>query len=479
MRSLDPNGSSPFTGRPASKPHPRSLPYVLVADADTRRTELCLEAIKPHGVGALVARHHDEAMGALRDFGAPLLLIADLLLPPQDGFTVIETARRIGVDRERTRILAWSATREVREFAACRLAGLNVRVLAGSVSASVIGSAIGRLLRGGTQADPSFAADSASAEAAHQTMEELAARARDICGTAGVAVYLKGGANEPFRSASTWLADEPIPGSLDQLPMTLERIIETREPLVALDLARDRSPEELRRAGDGPRGFVAVPITDADDDIAGMICVFDIKPLTIGNVEMEALKALGHHGAVMRPRARTLAVRPPAQPRAYAPFDPSSHGFGLPSTGQAVTLLDRHAGSVVVTREMARARREQNHLSVVVLDVDAADSDAAAPDPTDDPIESAGHALTRVIRGYDLAIRWSRQELVLVLPGVGGFDAGRVAERVRAAIQSGDSSGLAVAGGVAELEDDSTLESIVLRANQKARQSKDQNSLHL
>jgi CheY-like chemotaxis protein len=121
-----------------------SLPYVLVADADGRRTAICIEAIAAHGTGVLVAKTGDEAIGVLRDFGTPLLLIVDLLLPGRDGFSVIEAARQ--AEHERTAILAWSSARELREFAVSRLAGMDVRFLRGSVAPTVIQSAIDHLL---------------------------------------------------------------------------------------------------------------------------------------------------------------------------------------------------------------------------------------------------------------------------------------------------------------------------------------------
>jgi hypothetical protein len=75
--------------------------------------------------------------------------------------------------------------------------------------------------------------------------------------------------------------------------------------------------------------------------------------------------------------------------------------------------------------------------------------------------------LTRVIRGPNPAIRWSRRELLVVLPGADEIHAARVAERVRCALHKGTGPGVGPAGGVAELGDDHTPESIVERANEK------------
>src|SRR5262249_27049960 len=89
-----------------------------------------------------------------------------------------------------------------------------------------------------------------------------------------------------------------------------------------------------------------------------------------------------------------------------------------------------------------------------------------------DPVGTVAHTLTRVIRGYDLAIRWSPQELVIVLPGVPESEAGRVAERVRAAIHGSDGPRVALTGGVAGMDDDASLDTMLARASESLRRSR-------
>src|SRR5260221_492078 len=279
-----------------------------------------------------------------------------------------------------------------------------------------------------------------------------------MCSAAGIAVYVRGGPDQPFRSSATWLHDEPIPRSLDELPKALKHVLESRESLVALDLAKEPSFEAPRPGVESLRGLVAVPIMNDDDEVAGMICVFDVKPLTLVATVIDALKALGRRDRRARPRGGAIAFPPSAHPRARGMRNPRAVGRSE-SSERPVTLLDRQVGSLALTREMARARRKENHLSVVVFDVDVAESPDAHK-TADDPIESVGQALAQVIRGYDLAIRWSRQELLVVLPGVGETDATRVAERVREAVSAGSGARIAVANGVAELDGVHTLEFI-------------------
>ncbi len=125
---------------PGGDPNRVELPYVLVADTNVERAAMCLDAIRPFKAGVLVARDGDEATRILERFGPPILLIIDLSLARRDGFAVIEGLR--AQRRGRTEIIAWAAFRELSEFAAQRLSGLNVRVLRGGAPADVVQTAI-------------------------------------------------------------------------------------------------------------------------------------------------------------------------------------------------------------------------------------------------------------------------------------------------------------------------------------------------
>lgn len=447
--------------RDAAHESPRSGAYVLVADADGRRAAACLDAIKPYPLGLLIARDRDEALGALRDFGAPVLLIVDLLLPPQDGFTVIEAARATGGGR--TGILAWSSLRELRELAICRLTGARARVLSGTAGPAVIRSAIDRLLRKDTRAaEASEQVEPASGNGDHEGLMDLATKVRALLMGAGVAVYLRDSPDEPFRSFVTWPREEPIPGLLECLPAALERIIETRAPVAGSDII-GRLPGASGTELEGLGGLVAVPVLGRDEDeVAGMICVFDDQALAISDREAEALRAIGRRGRSGNSPSSAASPRPLGRDaqRGLARSVPTDSR----SVGQPTGVLDRQAGSAAFTREMARARREQNPLSALVLGVGMEDGDADGA-AVEHAMELFGGMLTRAIRGYDLAIRWSRQELLVVLPGVDESTASRVAERLHAAVRAGQAQRLAIVGGVASLGDEATPESLVTRAN--------------
>ncbi len=114
-------------------------------------------------------------------------------------------------------------------------------------------------------------------------------------------------------------------------------------------------------------------------------------------------------------------------------------------------------------------RREQLSLSVILFDVSplGPSSGAAARDPSHDTVIDVGETLARATRGSDLAVQWDRERPLVVLTGLSEMAARHVAERLRAALQAGARSRVAVSGGVAELVAGDTFEDVVARAHEK------------
>jgi diguanylate cyclase (GGDEF)-like protein len=451
--------------RGSSAPKAGELAYVIVADTSEPRIDVCLSALKPYSLGVLVARNGDEALGLVRRFGPPVLLLVDLSLPGPDGFTVIDAARQAGAHTE---IIAWSSVRGVREFAAHRLRGDHVRVLGGGAAAAVVQKAIARAL--GSRES----ADTRTFDQIEEMMGALAVKARSICRTAGAAVYLKPPDEGDFRTVVKWDSDEAIPQSLADLPRVFDWILKTGEPLVLPDLPRQRAGTLPVRLRENLRGLVAVPVVGTEQQTIGLLCVFDVRPFKFESSDVDALKALGRGasaGAPPAPDAALPRLREAAPHVAQA--DPALMPSSLSVTPSPVTLLDRRDGNLAIARELARVRREQRSLSVIVFGVDSmAVTAETVREAHGDPVATVAETLTGAVRGSDLAIRWSPEELLVVLAGLNADEARRVAERVRAAMQAGARFPVAVAGGVAELQAEDTFESVMARANQQARLAK-------
>jgi CheY-like chemotaxis protein len=452
---------------------PRS--YVLIADAQVDRAAACLESIQSFNVNARVARDGDQALQILRQSGAPILLIVDLALARTDGFGVIEALRASRPGR--SEIIAWSSTPDLREFAAQRLAGLDVKILGGAVAPDVLRGAVHRALRRAIGLDEPIAShDAEAAEDVYDAMTRLSERARKLSGAAGVAVYWKAAGETKFRASVTWASDTPAPHSPYHLPRVFGWIIETGEALVMPDLTgRNLADVSTSSAQDVVRGLVAVPIVGADQEIAGTICVFDLKPLTFGDDVVEALKALGREGlprdAGVPPVSR-VEWRP--TPMAREGGEPAPRVQDVPDWKVEPSdsgVLDRADAAPLIVRELSRLSRELRPMTVVAFDVspqvssDGAEGAVLAGEAAD----LAGETLARAIRGCDIAVRWNPDDLLLLLPGLRALEARPVAERVRAAMQAGARHRAAVSGGIAELLPGETFDELVARAKEQLR----------
>lgn len=457
------------------------LPYVLVADANVERAALCLESLRPFNVGTLIARDGDEAARLIDRFGPPILLIVDLSLSRRDGFALIETVR--SRDRMKTEILAWSAFKELREFAVSRLAGLNVRVLGASSSSSVVAGAIARALQ--RRANAPANQPESTPEDIDRIIAQLAEKASRLCRTPGVAVYMRIPGATQFRASVTWTSDTPIPHSPYYIPEVFGRILETGEALVLPDLAtQPLAGVPMATLEDVVRGLVAVPISGADQQVIGTICVFDLHPLTLGESDIEALKALGrsvsfgvapdaqHEAAPAVARGREPRAHVESEPQPAAPAPEQVVGRAPapppPVVHWPTAILDRTSGEFAVRRELARARREQRPVSIVMFEVSPG-GEGAGSATAEALLELVGDTLLKAIRQSDLPVLWSTDELVVVLPGLGAAEARTVAERVRAALHAGTGYRAAVSAGVIEVLADDTVTAVMVRAKDRVR----------
>ena len=261
---------------------------MLVADANQERAAFCHESVSGAGLGLLIARDGEQAVRALERFGPPLLLIVDLALPIKDGFDVIEVVRRD--ERRRSEIVAWAASREMREYASARLHGLDAHVISDTAPRATMRAAIAHAIEPKDDARRRHRLG-AEPDDLRQRMSDLSNRARQLCGTPGVGIYMKIPGETRYRASFAWTSDDLMPHSPHHLPRAFEQIAQTGESILSRDLT-DHAP-----AGDGVldavRGLAGVPIV-AGGEVLGAICVFDIKPLQIDERSFSSLKTLGH-----------------------------------------------------------------------------------------------------------------------------------------------------------------------------------------
>jgi diguanylate cyclase (GGDEF)-like protein len=433
--------------------------YVLIAGMSDARTALCVDVVNSFDVKISIARSGPQALSLIHQLGAPVALIIDPASPQLDGFGVIDV-----LHDQPTAIIAWSESREGTEYARARLAGQNARVVSSTAPATTLRSTIGRVLQ--TQVDPSVPSSAAAPEDrdGDKFMKVLADQTRRLSDAPGVAVYLKAPGDTAFRTLLSWASEDAIPHLPYALPRAFNHVVETGRAVMLPDLRDMARSEDVPKEAveESTRGLVAVPIMFAKQ-VVGAICIFDVRPLVLTDRNLATLTALGRD-AFAPAASTTVTYRsidrreqtapPSAVPAARIEWPPA--------------ILERKGGEFAVARELARARREGRQLSVVLFDVEPAPAEGSpALESSDERLVAVSNTLLRAIRQSDLPIRWSVNELLVVLPGLKGSEARTVAERVRAALQAGSGHRLYVSGGVAELEDEERFGDVVDRARQK------------
>jgi diguanylate cyclase (GGDEF)-like protein len=426
-------------------PPATELRYVLAVDSQSDRAALCLEAVAPFQVGFLKARDGQQATGIIDRFGAPVLLVVDLSLPVNNGFELVEHLRaRYG---DRSEVVAWAASREMREYAGARLRGLGVHVIGGDASRAMVRGAIERaLVRQAPPPTVEAVRPVLTAEQVQRITAELTYAARQIVQAAGVAVYLQAPGEQAYRATFSWDSDQPIPHSTTSLPRAFHEIA-----------------EHGRSSGDALRGLIGVPIARGSE-ILGALCVFDIVPITMSHGQIVALEKLGRRAVDAISSDPANALAPAAHTAPLAAERPAAILMNRPSEWPA-GLLERVGGEFAVARELTRARREGVDLSVALFEIAPLGEEIVLGES----IAHASDTLLKTIRQSDLPIRWSGREFVVVLPGLSGAVARTVAERVRAALQAAAPEGIAVAGIVTKLEGDESFGDVVSRARARAR----------
>jgi two-component system cell cycle response regulator len=145
------------------------------------------------------------------------------------------------------------------------------------------------------------------------------------------------------------------------------------------------------------------------------------------------------------------------------------------ATTDALTgLLNRRAFLESTRREVARAKRYNDHLSVVLLDVDHFKqiNDKRGHAAGDLVLSAVGKLLNTTLRTCDIVARWGGEEFVLVLPATALEQAQEVAERVRKELaganikdSNGDVIPVTASFGVAAYNGGETLEQMIDRSD--------------
>ncbi|MDP9100864.1 MAG: sensor domain-containing diguanylate cyclase [Actinomycetota bacterium] len=114
----------------------------------------------------------------------------------------------------------------------------------------------------------------------------------------------------------------------------------------------------------------------------------------------------------------------------------------LAATDGLTKIANRRTFEATLERELARAARSGDHVSLVMLDIDhfkMLNDDHGHP-AGDDVLRRVASQLSAACRDFDTPARYGGEEFAVILPGCGPDLAGQTAERLRASVSMGSAS---------------------------------------
>ncbi|MDP9109075.1 MAG: sensor domain-containing diguanylate cyclase, partial [Pseudomonadota bacterium] len=217
--------------------------------------------------------------------------------------------------------------------------------------------------------------------------------------------------------------------------------------LVCSDVRRDQhfSGSGLPGVGLDLRMFAAVPLRDRDQQLLGVLCVFDRVTRGLSSAQRDGLTAL----------ARQVVVQLEAR-RNSARLERALQRLEVVSATDALTgLQNRRAFEQRIRQEFDRARRYHLSMSFLMLDVDyfKVYNDTHGHQAGDRVLHQVARTLQGRARGQDVLARFGGEEFAVILPSTGRNGALVLAERYRQAIEAMGLAGVTVSIGVATLDD--------------------------
>lgn len=149
----------------------------------------------------------------------------------------------------------------------------------------------------------------------------------------------------------------------------------------------------------------------------------------------------------------------------------------LAHTDPLLAISNRRQLDASLAREVSRAQRHGQPLSVVVFDIDHFKqiNDTYGHEAGDAVLKETARLVQSLLRGTDLLGRWGGDEFLVIAPQTSVFQAGALAERLRhglAALVLEPSGGLSGTFGVAEYQPPETPDAFLKRADEALYASK-------
>ena len=219
--------------------------------------------------------------------------------------------------------------------------------------------------------------------------------------------------------------------------------------LVVDDLAIDPIPAARRRrlGGKPPRFYAGVPLLSPEGYALGTLCVADVRPRHLSDVQVESLELLARQTQhllelrrMMVEQGRLLSAREQAAQTAElarAEWQRRHDALRQSASRDPLTgLLNRAGMEELLAEALLTAPSERVRYTLLLLDIDYFKqvNDRYGHLAGDEALRAVAQAVISTIRAGDIAVRYGGEEILVYLPGTSLAAATEVAHRIREAV---------------------------------------------
>ncbi len=255
-----------------------------------------------------------------------------------------------------------------------------------------------------------------------RVVERIVAATTDLMGAAFSTVLLVDGTGQ----VQQYVTDDPHPTAALHQPETFRpqgttaTILQTRRPLLIEDVATDGRVSPLVRAR-GLGALVGLPLL-VEDQVIGLLWVNFAQPRRLAPDERQVLETLAAQAATaIRNAQRYHAAR------------------WLADRDSLTSLANYRVLHERLEQELARARRQHQPLSVLMIDLNDFKqvNDTYGHQVGDEVLRRVARALQQACRASDIVGRYGGDEFLVILPDTPARGADLLGQRVMEAVADG------------------------------------------
>jgi diguanylate cyclase (GGDEF)-like protein len=228
------------------------------------------------------------------------------------------------------------------------------------------------------------------------------------------------------------------------------------EPMLVDEFLTASHPSALSRHPEF-KSMVGIPL-ESKGRVRGVLCLISRKPNRFGQEDLKLLVTIGSEIGVAIENAWLYE-------KSWAH---SKKMEELSMTDSLTGLFNRRHFYRRLKEEIARAKRQEHAVSLLVVDLDNLKeyNDALGHLKGDEALRGVAEAITASVRkDVDSGFRYGGDEFAVILPYSDGAEAGEVAERIRKTFEDFALEGTSLSIGLTELDYSEEVDDFVSRAD--------------